>query len=219
MHWLCWMPNTDTGRASRRLLSILISATPSSRPFTFGQGGWKRIAGWRGSKQEKESHSFARAQPIQSDRRIDPPQQADSPWPLLQVVPLKHSMGGSLRSPMSVESLEELGRVRLSPSFFMRDFLYSEIGNFYGVANIPENPDLAIENGKRLCEELLEPLQSTFGRIAIRSAYRSPKINALGNEKGHNCGSNEKNFARHILGRAGQRRSWCDGMCRRVLVR
>lgn len=101
-------------------------------------------------------------------------------------------------TPKSVESLENLGRVRLSRSFFMRDFLYSEISNMYGVPNIPDHPDIAIQNGKRLCEELLEPLQATFGRIAIRSAYRSPTINALGNEKGHNCGSNESNFAAHI---------------------
>lgn len=103
-----------------------------------------------------------------------------------------------MRAPKSVESLENLGRVRLSRSFFMRDFLYSEISNMYGVPNIPDHPDLAIQNGKRLCEELLEPLQATFGRIAIRSAYRSPAVNALGNEKGHNCGSNKSNFASHI---------------------
>lgn len=103
-----------------------------------------------------------------------------------------------MRVPQSVEALENLGRVRLSRSFFMRDFLYSELSNFYGVPNIPENPGLAIDNGKRLCEELLEPLQATFGRIAVRSAYRSPKVNALGNDKGHNCGSNQSNYARHI---------------------
>jgi hypothetical protein len=103
-----------------------------------------------------------------------------------------------MRSPQSVDALENLGRVRLSRSFFMRDFLYSEIANHYGVRNVPENPDLAIQNGRRLCEELLEPLQNTFGRIAVRSAYRSPAVNSLGNEKGHNCGSNEKNFATHI---------------------
>lgn len=103
-----------------------------------------------------------------------------------------------MRSPQSVESLENLGRVRLSRSFFMRDFLYSEISNHYGLPNVPEDPDLAVQNGRRLCEELLEPLQSTFGRIAIRSAYRSVAVNALGNEKGHNCGSNESNFAAHI---------------------
>jgi hypothetical protein len=100
--------------------------------------------------------------------------------------------------PKSVAALEDLGRIRLSRSFFMRDFLHSEIANHYGVPNVPENPDLAVEVGKRLCGELLEPLNATFGRIAIRSAYRSPTVNALGNEKGHNCASNDKNYAGHI---------------------
>ena len=79
-----------------------------------------------------------------------------------------------MQSPKSVDALEELGRVRLSRSFFMRDFLYSEIANFYGVQNVPENPDLAVEVGRHLCEELLEPLNATFGRLAIRSAYARP---------------------------------------------
>lgn len=101
----------------------------------------------------------------------------------------------------SIAALEEFGRVRLSQSFFMREFLYSEIANFYGIPNVPENPDLAIEVGKRLCEELLEPLNATFGRVVVRSAYRSPTVNQLGNEKKLNCSSNEKNYASHIWDR------------------
>lgn len=101
----------------------------------------------------------------------------------------------------SIAALEEFGRVRLSQSFFMREFLYSEIANFYGIPNVPENPDLAIEVGKRLCEELLEPLNATFGRVAIRSAYRSPTVNKFGNERKLNCSSNEKNYASHIWDR------------------
>mgnify|MGYP003581915723 FL=1 len=31
------------------------------------------------------------------------------------------------------EKLEELGRVRLSKNFFMRDFLYSEIAAWHGI--------------------------------------------------------------------------------------
>ncbi|MEI6303096.1 MAG: hypothetical protein WCR74_16765 [Betaproteobacteria bacterium] len=103
-----------------------------------------------------------------------------------------------MKSPESVSALEDFGRERLSSSFFMRDFLHSEIANVYGMANIPDNPDLAIEVGKQLCETLLEPLNATFGRIAIRSAYRSPAVNQLGNERKHNCASNESNFAGHI---------------------
>lgn len=103
-----------------------------------------------------------------------------------------------MRAISSYEALDKFGRVRLSKNFFMRDFLYSEISNYYGIPNFPENPDLAIEVGKRLCEELLEPLNATLGRIAVRSAYRSMAVNSLGNEKGHNCASNESNFAHHI---------------------
>lgn len=99
--------------------------------------------------------------------------------------------------PGSVSALEKLGRVRLSKSFYMREFLYSEIANFYGVPNIPDDPDLAIEVGKVLCDRLLEPLNSTFGRIAIRSSYRSVAVNDIGVGK-HNCALSENNFARHI---------------------
>lgn len=103
-----------------------------------------------------------------------------------------------MRKPSTVSALEDLGRVRLSKSFFMRDFLYSEIANLHGMVNIPEDPDLAIAAGRHLCEELLEPLQDTFGRIAIRSAYRSRDVNAYGNSHNLSCASNENNSARHI---------------------
>ena len=106
-----------------------------------------------------------------------------------------------MRKPKSVSGLENLGRVRLSESFFLRDFLYSETAQIYGIPNIPDDPDLAIEVGKHLCEELLEPLQRQFGRIAIRSSYRSCEVNQLGNDKGHNCASNEANYAGHIWDR------------------
>jgi hypothetical protein len=103
-----------------------------------------------------------------------------------------------MRKPQSVEALEKLGRVRLSEHFFMRDFLYSEIANFYGMPNIPDYPDRAVAAGRLLCERALEPIQARFGKVSVRSAYRSPSINRMGNERGHNCASNEKNFAGHI---------------------
>jgi hypothetical protein len=106
-----------------------------------------------------------------------------------------------MRKPKSVRALEELGRVRLSENFFMRDFLYSEIANFYGIANIPDDPDLAIAAGRKLCEDALEPLRERFGRISIRSAYRSPAVNRLGNERNLSCASNEANLGGHIWDR------------------
>jgi hypothetical protein len=98
-------------------------------------------------------------------------------------------------------SLETFGRVRLSRHFFMRDFLYSEINGFHGVPNVPENPDLAIENGRRLCIELLDPLEETFGRLAIRSGYRSPALNSYGNAHKLNCARNDNPIECHIWDR------------------
>ncbi|MGC2415164.1 MAG: hypothetical protein WA459_21005 [Stellaceae bacterium] len=106
-----------------------------------------------------------------------------------------------MRAPRSVRTAEAFGRARLSRSFFMHDFLHSEIADIHGISNLPDDPELAIEAGSRLCEELLEPLQATFGRIAVRSAYRSPAVNAYGNTHYNNCGSNERNAARHIWDR------------------
>ena len=106
-----------------------------------------------------------------------------------------------MRAPRSMRGLEDLGRVRLSENFFLRDFLHSEIAALYGFSNIPDDPDLAIETGTALCQTLLEPLQRSFGRLHIRSGYRSAEVNGFGNAKGLNCGSNAANAAGHIWDR------------------
>ena len=103
-----------------------------------------------------------------------------------------------MRKPQTVAMLAELGRVQLSRSFFMRDFLYSEAGAMHGMANVPADPDLAVAAGTRLCTDLLEPLQDAFGRLAIRSGYRSPEVNALAHAKGYGAASNERSAAGHI---------------------
>jgi hypothetical protein len=106
-----------------------------------------------------------------------------------------------MRKPASVAALEDLGRSRLSQNFFLRDFLHSEIAAFYGLANAPDDVDLAVAAGTRLCEEILEPLQDRFGRLHVRSGFRSCEVNAMGNENGHNCATNEKNYSGHIWDR------------------
>lgn len=113
-----------------------------------------------------------------------------------------------MKTISSYDQLDKLGRVRLSKNFYMRDFLYSEIAAWHSgisadgaplqLRNVPDHPDIAIEAGKQLCSHLLEPLQDTFGRITIRSGYRSPVVNAFGNANGLNCGSNQSNYGAHI---------------------
>ena len=112
-----------------------------------------------------------------------------------------------LGTPRTVPALTELGRVQLSKSFFMREMLHSEVAMIHGLNNAPDDPDLAIKAGSRLCEELLEPLQDHWGRLAIRSAYRSSEVNGFCNamqrqkKSGYTCASNEANFASHIWDR------------------
>ncbi len=103
-----------------------------------------------------------------------------------------------MRTPRSMWSLETFGRVRLSKHFYMRDFLMSEISAFHGIPNIPDDPDLAIRHGQRLCQDLLDPLEETFGRLAIRSGYRSAALNTYGNENKLNCARSDNPIECHI---------------------
>lgn len=112
-----------------------------------------------------------------------------------------------MKPPRTVAALNEFGRIRLSQHFYMRDFLFSDIAAVHGLLNAPDDPDLAVEVGERLSQDLLEPLQRAFGRTAIRSAYRSCEVNGLGNamqkagKSGYTCASNEANYADHIWDR------------------
>ena len=106
-----------------------------------------------------------------------------------------------MRRPGSMRGLEDLGRIRLSRHFFLRDFLHSEIAELHGIANIPDRPELAIACGRALCETLLDPLEETFGRIAIRSGYRSAALNRFGNDHGLSCARNDNPMECHIWDR------------------
>src|SRR5262249_3116856 len=81
----------------------------------------------------------------------------------------------SLKAPKSVRAAEEFSRTRLSQSFFMRDFLFSEIAAIEGLSNLPDDPELAIAAGRGLCENLLEPLQATFGRMQFAPRIGRPR--------------------------------------------
>ena len=54
----------------------------------------------------------------------------------------------SLKTPKSVRAAEKFSRTRLSQSFFMRDFLFSEIAAIEGLPNLPDDPELAIAAGR-----------------------------------------------------------------------
>lgn len=103
------------------------------------------------------------------------------------------------------EALEALGRTRLSRNFFMRDFLYSETASEYGVRNFPDRPDAAVAAATRLCIQILEPLQETFGRVHVRSAFRSEQLNQVCRDRGLNCAPNDQARGNHIWDSPDQR--------------
>ncbi len=96
---------------------------------------------------------------------------------------------------LSYSGLDKLGRVALSKCFHLREFLYSEIAVEYRLRNVPdkERATDAIASGTKLCELLLQPLQDTFGRVHVRSGYRSRAVNAAGVDK-HNCARDNDGF-------------------------
>jgi hypothetical protein len=102
---------------------------------------------------------------------------------------------------MTVSQLEDFGRERLSKSFYMREFLYSEISQVHGIPNIPDDPELAIAAGKSLCEQVLEPIQDRLGRISVRSGFRSVAVNAKGAENNNQYRCAADNAACHTWDR------------------
>ena len=101
-------------------------------------------------------------------------------------------------SKTAIRLTEDIGRIRLSESFFFRDFLFSEIATVTGLPNIPNDVEEAVWAGRHLCQQVLEPLQQLLGPIRIRSGYRSDKVNQYGNDHRLGCASNTSNFGRHI---------------------
>jgi len=108
-----------------------------------------------------------------------------------------------VKRPGTYTALEDLGRVRLSRHFALRNFLCSEIANFYARPNIPDDPDTMIAAGTRLAQDLLDPLVETFGPVDIRSGYRSPSLNHFGatEVRPQKCAANAKNLASRIWDR------------------
>lgn len=106
-----------------------------------------------------------------------------------------------------VAALTDFGRQQLSEHFFMREMLYTEVGNFYGIPNVPDDPELALQVGRAVATLLLEPLKRAFGHVSVRSGYRSPTLNAFCNERFRAgdtacwCTDNDLNAARHIWDR------------------
>lgn len=80
--------------------------------------------------------------------------------------------------------------MKVSEHFTLAELTFSDTANRSGIDNTPN--DHEIENLKRLCNCILEPLRDIVGKpIHINSAYRNAEVNRL-------VGS--KSTSQHVLG-------------------
>lgn len=66
--------------------------------------------------------------------------------------------------------------MQLSKHFTLAEMTVSQKAARLGLSNRP-SPD-EVENLRRLCVNVLEPLRGYLGPIVVSSGYRSPKVNA-----------------------------------------
>ncbi len=73
--------------------------------------------------------------------------------------------------------------IKLSEHFTYEEMVASATAKRLGLSNAPDAKSL--DNLKRLCQDVLEPLRVKWGRpIVVNSAYRSPAVNkAVGGAK------------------------------------
>lgn len=66
--------------------------------------------------------------------------------------------------------------MKLSENFDLREFTVSAVASKLGIVNNPGENE--VENLKRLCESILQPVRNRFGQeIRITSGYRCQKLN------------------------------------------
>lgn len=68
--------------------------------------------------------------------------------------------------PTTVSALEDFGRERLSKTFFMRDFLFSDISQIHGISNVDAPIEQVMYIDKRLKEHNLLQAIARVNRVA-----------------------------------------------------
>lgn len=67
--------------------------------------------------------------------------------------------------------------MQLTENFSLNEMIKSETALRHGLDNTP--PDDVVDNLRTLCEQVLQPLRTAYGRgIKVNSGYRSPDVNA-----------------------------------------
>lgn len=80
----------------------------------------------------------------------------------------------------TLDALKKAQAVRLSEHFTLDEFLRSEAAARIGLDVVVGEGTAEMENLRRLCEEVLEPLRRGLGRpVVILSGYRPDWLNAM----------------------------------------
>ena len=98
--------------------------------------------------------------------------------------------------------------MRLSENFFLRDFLHSEIADFYGCRTFRTIRNWRSPPARDCAKNCWSRLQRTFGRLHIRSGYRSRAVNEFGNRNKLNCSTNAASAADHIWDMRDAEAAW-----------
>lgn len=102
-----------------------------------------------------------------------PKEPAVSEWPKFEPTPAVRQVNSELGKKVYY-TLDKLARVRLSPHFILRDFLFCANASMQGICNYPsDDPELVIRSGKLLCKQVLEPILAHWGPFAITYGYEN----------------------------------------------
>lgn len=78
--------------------------------------------------------------------------------------------------PSSIKTLEKLGQEQLSRHSFMCNFLYSEIGAFAGIPNVPDDPELAVRAGRAARHDQVPRLADpTLDRLHLQARLQTDR--------------------------------------------
>ena len=109
-----------------------------------------------------------------------------------------------MRKPASMKALEELGRVRLSEHFFMREMLTARSRTSTASRISRTIPTLRSRPERGSARSCSNPCTRRSDTCRVRSAFRSVEVNTYGAErqdKGYSCGKTDWNRSRHVWDR------------------
>jgi peptidoglycan hydrolase-like protein with peptidoglycan-binding domain len=103
------------------------------------------------------------------------------------------SGGTGITLAQAEQAVNNRSNLQLSRNFTLNQMIYSQTAARNGMDNWPKDPTLVMRLSG-LCVNMLEPLQTRFGKITVNSGYRNRRVNRAVGSKSDN--------SNHVLGYA-----------------